>query len=105
MLIDAYNFEYCCLYFQVAFFAHDNTTSGRLNFRTDIDSIVSLIVLMLARVPLGSRSGQKQVLFFSTTKKSLSSSALDCGIVKIKRATFFNFLNQQILYRFFKFPI
>ena len=42
MLIDVYSFEYCWLYFEVAIFAHDNTTSGRFNFRTDIDSIVSL---------------------------------------------------------------
>ena len=54
----------------------------------ETDSITTLTVIMLDRVLLGSRFGRKQVLFFHTTKKTLSSSVLECGIVKMKQTTF-----------------
>ena len=69
-----------------------------------VDSISELTLIPLSAYK-GNNSSKsstwinvwsEKVLFFSATIKTFSSSALDCEMVKIKRATLFDFLNRQV---------
>ena len=75
-----YSFSECCLLYCVfASFAVDMSWE-MLNLVTDSPSIASLQVMILAKDSSRSKFGLKQVLFFLTSKKTHSSSALECGI-------------------------
>ena len=79
-----YSFWECCLlYFVVACFAVDIMSSEMLNLVPDSPSIASLQVMILAKDSSRSKFGLKQVLFFLTSEKTRSSSALECGITRI----------------------
>ena len=83
-----YSFWECCLlYFAVACFTVDIMSSEILNLVTDSPSIASLQVMILAKDSSRSKFGLKQVLFFLTSEKTRSSSALECGITRINFAT------------------
>ena len=64
-----------------------------LNLVTDSPSIASLQVMILAKDSQRSKFGLKQVLFFLTSEKTLSSSSLECGITRINFATLVNLGN------------
>ena len=75
-----YSFSECCLLYCVfASFTVDMSWE-MLNLVTDSPSIASLQVMILAKDSSRSKFGLKQVLFFLTSKKTHSSSALECGI-------------------------
>ena len=83
-----YSFSECCLlYFVVACFAVDIMSSELLNLVTDSPFIARLQVMTLAKDSSRSKFGLKQVFFFLTSKNTLSSSALECGITRINFTT------------------
>ena len=62
-------------------------SSELLNLVTDSPFIARLQVMTLAKDSSRSKFGLKQVFFFLTSKNTLSSSALECGITRINFTT------------------
>lgn len=104
MLLDVYNFECWWLHFQVVFFVDDDTSCGSWDFGIDIDSFASLIVTMLSRVSLGSRSLKSRFCFLVQLKKPFLLQNLNWEWLKLmeQRSLFFELVG---LSGFFIFPI
>ena len=92
IILSSNNYDFLVLecnlwYCMVAFFAALSTVGGKSYLCAGPPLCNSVLtVIILPSVSLGSRLGLNAVLFFLMSENTLSSSALECGMVRTKRA-------------------
>lgn len=92
IILSSNNYDFLVLecnlwYCMVAFFAALSTVGGKSYLCAGPSLCNSVLtVIILPSVSLRSRLGLNAVLFFLMSENTLSSSALECGMVRTKRA-------------------